>query len=251
MKIALIGDVHANLPALEAVLSHAAQNNAEDIWNVGDFVGYGPFPDEVVTRLRTLGATSILGNYDRKVLQVPQKEAIWSQKKDPQKWLAFKWAYEHLAANNRIYLQSLPETRRLKVVDWEILMVHGSPESADEHLNPDSPQKRLEELAEIAKADIVICGHSHQAFIRRAGQTWFINTGSTGRPDDGDPRACYALLKLEHGQREVVHYRLDYDIESSVQAIRAHGLPEEFAQVLTRGRSLSSIHILSRTHPTD
>ena len=73
MKVALIGDVHANLPALEAVLTHAYQQGVEAIWNVGDFVGYGAFPDGVVKRLQNENALSIIGNYDAKVLKVNEK----------------------------------------------------------------------------------------------------------------------------------------------------------------------------------
>ena len=109
MKIALIGDVHANLPALEAVLAHAHQQGVEAIWNLGDFLGYGAFPDEVVVRLRAEGALSIIGNYDLKVLKFPKRKEKWDKSKHPQKYLAFQWAYEHLSKESRKYLRSLPE----------------------------------------------------------------------------------------------------------------------------------------------
>ena len=81
MKVALIGDVHANLPALEAVLAHAHgsenEQSVEAIWNVGDFVGYGAFPNEVIQRLRDEDALSIIGNYDQKVLQFKKEKKKW------------------------------------------------------------------------------------------------------------------------------------------------------------------------------
>jgi len=83
MKIALIGDVHANLPALDAVLADAASRKADVIWNVGDFVGMGPFPDEVVKRLKEKQAISIAGNYDEEVLSFPQKAKEWAASKKP------------------------------------------------------------------------------------------------------------------------------------------------------------------------
>ena len=73
MRIALLGDVHANLPALDAVLADAKKRGVDQIWNIGDFVGYGAYPDEVVKRLRNEGAISIIGNYDLKVLKFPKK----------------------------------------------------------------------------------------------------------------------------------------------------------------------------------
>lgn len=238
MKVALIGDMHANLPALEAVLAHAHQQGAEGIWNIGDFVGYGPFPDEVVKRLRDEQAVSIIGNYDTAVLKFG---AGARKKKNPAKALAHQWAYENLSKESLEYLRSLPEDKRLEVEGRRILLTHGSPDSPDEHLTPDTPQDRLGELAGKARADIIICGHSHQPFVRKADGVWFINTGSVGRPDDGDPRACYAIMDLAPDDLHVRHYRLDYDIQRAVDAMRSKHLPETFIQMIVQGKALDEV----------
>jgi putative phosphoesterase len=244
MKIALIGDIHANLPALEAVLDHARANGVEEnglipsIWNIGDLVGYGPFPDAVIRLVQAQGVLSIYGNYDRKVLQV-QKKGLKTQ--NPEKRLAFTWADQRLTPACRAYLSSLPEQMRLDVHGWSILLCHGSPESIKEHLTPETPKKRLRELARMACAQVVICGHSHQPFARKIAGTWFVNTGSVGRPDDGDPRACYAILELEPDCLCVAHYRVEYDVERTVQAVRANNLPENFARMFSEGRDLGSL----------
>jgi putative phosphoesterase len=241
VRIALIGDVHANLHALEAVLLHASDHGVKNIWNAGDFVGYGAFPEEVVGLLRQVKAVSIIGNYDQKVLKVRKKQDKWAAVKVPEKWLAFQWAYENLSARSRKYLNSLPEQRRLYAKGWKILLTHGSPASPDEHLGPDTPEDRLCELAEMANADLIICGHSHQPFARWVGNVLFVNTGSVGRPDDGDPRATYAILKIKRRMIEVIHYRVEYDVEQAAAAILANRLPEQFAQMLLQGRSLENI----------
>ena len=241
MKIALIGDIHANLPALEAVLAHARLHGAKEIWNIGDFVGYGAFPDEVVSTLRDPEVVSIQGNYDRKVLKVKKKRKKWEDHKAPQKWLAFEWAYRQLSRDNREYLSDLPLQHRLTVDGHSVLLVHGSPESQDEHLTVETPTRRLEKLAKIARAEIVVCGHSHQPFTRFAGDTWFINTGSVGRPDDGDPRAAYAILELKPSDLHAIHYRVEYDVEREVDALRRAGLPEEFIQMTREGRDLDYV----------
>ncbi|MDY7079102.1 MAG: metallophosphoesterase family protein [Chloroflexota bacterium] len=241
MKVALIGDVHANLPALEAVLAHIREQNIAKIWHVGDFVGYGAFPDQVVQRLRKENVLSIIGNYDLKVLQFKQKKKKWRKKKQPQKYLAFEWAYENLSKKNRKYLRFLSKEIRVKVKGRRILLTHGSPASNDEPLTPDTSEKRLRELARIARADVVICGHSHQPFVRQVDDVWFINTGSVGRPDDGDPRACYAVLQFGSKQIQVQHHRVEYDVERAVAAIHEHKLPEAFAQMIIQGRSLDKI----------
>lgn len=247
MKVALLGDVHANLPALDAVLAHARQHGVDGIWNIGDFVGYGAFPDEVVERLRQEGAISIAGNYDLKVLKYPKKKDKWRETKMPPKRIAFKWAYKNLSKSHRKYLRSLPQEMRLHVGGKHILLTHGSPASNEEHLTPNTPEEHLRELAQttgtknVTKAAVIICGHSHQPFARQVDNTWFINTGSVGRPDDGDPRACYAILQIREDIFQVDHFRLDYDLEKAVAAIRELDLPEAFAQMLMQGRDLDSV----------
>jgi putative phosphoesterase len=242
MKVALLGDVHANLPALEATLMHARQNSVDAIWNLGDFVGYGAFPEEVIQVLRASQALSILGNYDRKVLKVEEKAAEWQARKLPEKWLAFKWSYDHLSQDCREYLRSLPEQIRLKMDRQRILLVHGSPSSREEHLTPVTPQPRLEELADQARADIILCAHSHVSFARQAKGSWIVNPGSVGRPDDGDARASYAILSFSGGQFEVEFYRIVYDVARAAAAIRQAHLPESFAQMVLLGRNLDWIN---------
>lgn len=239
--IALLGDVHANLPALEAVLAHADSQGCEAYWNIGDFVGYGAFPNEVITRLRKLEAVSILGNYDRKVLQIAKKREKWKDKKPVEKMLAFEWTYDHLLADNRHYLISLPEERMIETEGWKILLTHGSPVSREEHLLPDTPVNRLRELADLTPAQVIIHGHSHVPYARMVDQTWWINTGSVGRPDDGDPRACYAVMQLSPDHLEVKHFRITYDVDAEVRAIHRHHLPEDFARMVIEGRPLDYI----------
>jgi putative phosphoesterase len=241
MKVALLGDVHANLPALEAVLSHARQQEIAEVWNVGDFVGYGAFPNEVVKLLRKIEAKSIIGNYDLKVLHFPDKKDKWRKSKRSEKFTAFKWASKNLKESNRRYLSELPDELRLEVESWQVLLVHGTQFSNEEPLTMNTPDERLMELARSAQADIVICGHSHQPFVRRVDKTWFINTGSVGRQGDGDPRACYALLELVPDDLSVKHYRIEYDIARAAAAIRQAGMPEVFAQMILQGYDLDSV----------
>jgi putative phosphoesterase len=237
----LIGDIHANLPALEAVLAHIENQRVDSIWNVGDWVGYGAFPDDVVKRLWNNRVVSIRGNYDSKVLKFPKKKKKWRKKKIPQKWLAFKWAYEHLSPEARGYLAELPKEIRLEVAGKRVLITHGSPDSAEEHVTPETSPVRLRELAEMSDADVIIFGHSHVPFARQAEGVWFINPGSVGRQDDGDPRASYAVLDFAPSGPEVTHHRVAYDLQRTVAAIRENELPEAFAQMMVRGRDLDAI----------
>jgi putative phosphoesterase len=241
MRVALIGDVHANLPALEAVLEHARQRDVDAFWNVGDFVGYGPFPNQVVKRLRKECVLSIIGNYDLKVLEIKRKKKKWRKKRDPLKIQAFLWAYKNLSKKSLRYLRSLPQELSFEWYGRQILLTHGSPASEEEALDPNTPEERFRELAQMAKVDVIICGHSHQPFTRQVDGVLFINTGSVGRPDDGDPRATYAIMQMLPDRIKVKHYRVQYDVEKAVAAIRKKKLPEEFAQMFIRGMSLDEL----------
>lgn len=125
-----------------------------------------------------------------------------------------------------------------------VLLTHGSPASEDEHLTPDTPQERLGELASMVEAGAVICGHSHLPFARRVDGVHFLNTGSVGRPDDGDPRACYAILQVDgssHRDLLMRHHRVAYNVDDAVAAIRERGLPEAFAQMMVEGYALDDV----------
>ncbi len=232
----LIGDVHANMPALKAVLEDASNKGISEIWNVGDLTGYGAFPDDVVGRLRKENAQSVAGNYDLKVLNVKEKkEKVEGEKELPQDWNAIKWTYDNLSKKNRKYLKSLPEELRMESGGKRILLTHRSPLPGDERIGPETPDEKLREFAHLVDADVIIFGHSHHPFSRQVDGVWFINPGGAGRQDDGDPRASYAIMQIN--PFEVKHYRVDYDVEKAVAAIRENGLPEVFAQTTLLGLS--------------
>lgn len=241
MKIALLADIHANLPALEAVLAHILPQEPDAIWNAGDSVGYGPFPNQVLDLLQEKDVLSILGNYDLKVLKFPDKGPKWRKKKHPLKLIAFQWTWESLQPANRAYLRALPEQRRFKALEREVLLTHASPVSNHEYVDSHTSPSRLRQLAIAAAAQMVIYGHSHRAFVGQAEDVWFINPGSVGRPDDGDPRASYALLCLSDKKAEVYHHRVPYDVERTARAILEQHLPLEFSQMFLQGRALDDL----------
>jgi putative phosphoesterase len=233
--------MHANLPALEAVLAHAEEQGVEAIWNLGDFVGYGAFPEEVVQRLRADYVLSIIGDYDRKVLRFKKRHERWRRTKGLEKFLAFEWAYGQLSKKSRKYLRFLSRVIRMTVEGQQILLAHANPGSGKIYLGPNTPEETLQAVAEQAQADLIIMGHSHQPVARQVDGVWFINPGSVGRPDDGDPRASYAVLEIEPDQVQVEHHRVEYDIQRLVEALRANGLPEAFAQMFLQGRNLDAV----------
>ncbi|MFC1765760.1 metallophosphoesterase family protein [Planctomycetota bacterium] len=236
-RIALLADVHGNLPALEAVLADAQVRTYDQVWHLGDFLGYVPFPNEVIDVLRALPALCVIGNYDRKVLAFSQKQAQWKKSKARIKYQAFKWNAAHLGARQRKYLSQLPERLERKVGGQRIVLNHGSPESLKEHLTSNTPTDRLRQLAATVGADIIVCGHSHESFKRRVANTWFINPGSVGRPEGDDARASYCLLEIGPGLLHMQRRRVVYDVARAGRAIHAAGLHRKLYEALCEGRA--------------
>ncbi len=157
VKIAVLADVHANLHALKRVMKDGEERGVDVYLNAGDSIGFGPCPNEAIELLCKKNVLSILGNYDLEVIEGKVKTKA-------EKNLALKFAREELAKSCELYLYSLPRTLRLEVAGKKLLMAHGSPESIEEHIYHDTPVKRLKILAEAAKSDLIIVGHSHEQF---------------------------------------------------------------------------------------
>jgi len=240
LKIAVLSDVHGNLPALEAVLRDCAKYSVEQIWYLGDFVGYIPFPNEVIERLRDENAVSIIGNYDLKVLSFARNAQRWKKNKTLEKYSAFEWNYKALSEASKRYLRMLPKERRIKVAGLDVLLTHGSPADNEEGIGPTMPAKRLNELAKIARADLVLCGHTHRPFKKLAGNVLFVNAGSVGRPE-GDTRASYAILNFAGGRVAVRHYKVKYDIARATRAIREAALSAGLIDVIEKAASLDTL----------
>jgi putative phosphoesterase len=236
VTIACISDIHANLPALEAVLADARQKGAQAILNAGDSIGYGAFPNEVITTLRSSRVLSVIGNYDQAVLSKKWKTG---RPRSRDKQIAMRFAYHHLSKENRAYLAGLPRDIRLMVRGVSILVTHGSPDSLTEYLVRETPESRFHEILQKTDADIIVTGHSHLPSIKQVEDAWFVNCGSVGRSEDGDPRACYALLTLD--PLSIVHVRVPYDVSLAVDALRKRHLPDSFARIVSEGRPLDVV----------
>ena len=132
----------------------------------------------------------------------------------------------------------MPRELKLEVADKKLFVTHGSPESIEEHIYHDTPVEKLKSFADYTKADVLIVGHSHEQFCRKANGAFFVNPGSVGRPNDGNTQTAYAFLTFNPFKVELI--RLDYDV-ASANALRKKGLPESFSQMLLRGVALDDI----------
>jgi len=236
-----MGDLHANLPALEAILDHARQEGVEAFWNLGDLVGYGAFPEEVVQRLRQHYALSTQGRYDRQVLRFKKRKEKWHRSKGLEEYLALEYAYEQLSGKSRKYLRFLSDEVRMQVRGKRVLLTHGAPGVEDGCLTADTPEKQLAKLAREAQAELILCGCSHQPFTRLVEGVWFISPGSAGLSTDGDPRVAYAVLEVGPEESQVFPHRVEYDVERLANELNRRKLPKVFARMFREGQSLDAI----------
>ncbi|MCA9406186.1 MAG: YfcE family phosphodiesterase [Candidatus Omnitrophica bacterium] len=241
MRVAVLSDAHANLPALEAVLKDVEEQGIEEIWYLGDFVGYGPYPQKVVDRLKSTANVSIVGNYDLNVLKFPGKKTRWKKTKDPSKYFSFNWTDRQWLSRSKKYMKELSSTMRVEKEGQRFLLVHGSPDKIDEPLKKDTPRKRFAELAKTADADVVLCGHTHEFFDKSINRVRFINPGSVGRPFDSDPRASYAILEAKNGQLTVYNKRLDYNVNKVLRKMKKEKFPKDIIQSIKEGKSLDDV----------
>jgi len=254
MRYALISDIHANLPALRAVLGDIdTRKDVNAIYHLGDLVGYAPWPNEVVALLLEREIPGIAGNYDSTVAtdykhcgcraDTPRDEEL--------SHLSYEWTRAHVTPETKKYLGNLPfrvDIRPLggHVSGTTISLVHGNQTLNTVYVTEDRSDSFLEKMARDigARAGDVICfGHTHKPWQRTVGGVRFINTGSVGRPKDRDWRACYVMLTIDQSDAGVEFIRVSYDLEQAANAIRGSDLPSEFADVLKSGGASPAIAI--------
>ena len=236
MRIALLSDIHGNLPALEAVLSDIQRQRVDATYCLGDLVGYAPFPNEVTDRIRRERFPTIMGNYDDGV-GFDRDECGCAYRESAEQRLgeqSLTWTKAHVTPDNKAFLRSLHSQIRFHADGKRVLLVHGSPRKINEYLFEDRPVSSFQRLAAASEADIIVFGHTHKPYAKVVDDVLFVNAGSVGKPKDGDWRACYAVL--EPAAAQPVHFvRLEYDIGTVTSAIRQSELPREFADDLEHG----------------
>ncbi|KPL91475.1 metallophosphoesterase family protein [Herpetosiphon geysericola] len=237
--LTIFGDIHANLPALEAVLADMDARALPNRACLGDLVGYGTWPNEVVALIQAAQIPTIMGNYDQGVGQ--DSDDCGCAYKDPISEALGKrsiaWSNTHTTAEHKAFLRTLSDRLVYTLGDLRVVLVHGSPRKINEYLFEDRPASSLERLLDQVTADVLVCGHTHLPYHRvLPSGRHVINAGSVGKPKDGDPRAGYVVLRAIDRDLHVEFIRVSYDIERVVQAIEATTMPHEYAQMLRAGR---------------
>jgi predicted phosphodiesterase len=240
--ITIFGDIHGNLPALEAVFLDMEARGLTNLYCLGDLVGYGTFPNEVITHIRERSIPTLMGNYDQGVgnssddCGCAYKTEIDRRRGEQ----SIAWTNAHTTEENKAFLRSLPAHIPLQLDDLRVLLVHGSPRKVNEYLFEDRPDDYFERIIDVSEANVLICGHTHLPYhkLLPSGRH-VINAGSVGKPKDHDPRAGYITLTVTGHHVRVEFLRVPYDIERAAQAIEATpevgGMPYPYAQMLREG----------------
>lgn len=246
MRYALISDIHSNLPALEAVLTDIGRRDDVDAtFHLGDLVGYAPWPNEVVACVQRAGIAGVAGNYDSTI--ATEYKHCGCRAEDPRQeelsLLSYAWTRDHVSAQTKAMLAALPYQLELRplgghVSGPRVLLVHAHPANNLVYVDASRSDAFLEKMAASAHlglGDVLCFGHTHTPWHRAVGGVHFVNTGSVGRPKDGDWRAGYVLLDVANGVVKVDVIRVEYDVERSMREIRESTLPDEFAEFLRVG----------------
>lgn len=250
MRVLILSDIHANLEALEACLDAAPEY--DQVYNLGDIVGYGANPNEVTARSRELGSIFVRGNHDKACSGLSDLSDF-----NPVAGLAALWTREKLIDDHLQFLRALPRGPLAPIEN--VQLVHGSPRDEDEYILMASDAYSI--LKEAA-VPLTFFGHTHVQrcfLLESAGQgksfapnyksakgkqtfkleiksrtRYMVNPGSVGQPRDNDPRAAFLLYDTDAGV--ITFHRVPYNIERAQEKIFSAGLPERLAIRLEEGR---------------
>ncbi len=243
MKVAIVSDIHGNRQAFDSVLEEILQSECEEMWCLGDLVGYGADPDVCVEMAQEHSAICLAGNHDLGVTGALPLE-LFSRGAE----LAARWTRDVIKPDTRAFLESL----KSELLDEAVGLYHASPRDPVWEYVLSALQAEL--CMDTQRHRVCLIGHSHVAlsFARFAGEPasgqtrrdgeeidltegeWMINPGSVGQPRDSDPRAAW--LELDLNQWQAVYHRTEYDIDAAAAAIRAARLPDSLAERLAFGQ---------------
>jgi predicted phosphodiesterase len=234
VRLVVLSDVHANLPALAAVLTAAERDGADEVLCAGDLVGYGPSPNECVALLASVGAVCVVGNHDLMAL-----DALPGARAGVLARETITWTRKVLTPTTTQYLAGLPRRRTVHGV----LLAHGSPDDPQEYVR--STERAVQLLAQLERPAQAIGSRSGELLRRATGsialdrrERYLLNPGSVGQSRDGDDLARYLVLDTTAGTVDFCVTR--YDVTASSRALRAAGLPVRGLHATDRsGRELA------------
>ena len=237
-RIAVLSDVHGNLPALQEVRKAVDSARPDYVAILGDLALNGPDPAGTVDLVRELeksGAFVICGNTDLAVTDGDYTAAFpWFTEGAPDSYrVAAEWARDQLGDERVDYLRHLPWERRLRIDDTLVLFCHASPGSLTDGLAADlDPVVTIDRVGR-TDASVIVCGHTHLPEVREIGWRTLVNAGSAGYVFDGDPTASWALIDIDDGGVKAEIKRTGYDVMAAANAVSERGLPGDVYRAAT------------------
>ncbi|OLS22716.1 MAG: hypothetical protein HeimC3_29900 [Candidatus Heimdallarchaeota archaeon LC_3] len=240
MKIAIISDLHANLPATNTVFNFIDELEISEIICLGDLIGYYTKPLDIIDIIRKrCGENVIAGNHDfiatadnfkteaQYFNEIARKALVWTRKEVGS-------SQEHWN-----YIRSLPITLNIKIDGYKFYLAHGTPSEPEDweyfyYFGVGDQEMVMHDWLEFFDVDVIALGHTHVPFLYEDKKKFVLNPGSIGQPRDGDPRACFAVLDTK--EHEISHYRVRYPINKVVAGINKFNLPTHLGQRLFVGR---------------
>ena len=244
MKIAVFSDIHGNIEALQKVMEDIKRAEVDKIYCLGDLVGYGPYPNEVIELIKENEIETVMGNYDQGV-GFDLDDCGCAYKEEDKKKMgdqSLAWTQKHVTDENKEFLKTLNENIKFEVNDKKVLLVHGSPRKINQYLFFNHPEKSIKRMMDQFEADIMVCGHTHIPYVKKIGDKVLINDGSAGKQKPYDEKqevysteAKYVIIDIKEDSINTELRSVPYDYERIAQAINDSELPDHFAEII-RGR---------------
>ncbi|WP_222538305.1 metallophosphoesterase family protein [Pedobacter polysacchareus] len=254
MKIAIISDIHANLPALKAVLNDIASFKPDQVYCLGDLTDAAPWHNEVIELIQEMEIPAIMGNHDERIafdhpVHSLSKHCLAEQRA---RLAAINYTKQNITPANKAFLSTLPATLKIELQGLRILLVHGSPDSNEEYLYEDAEENRLCQLFEKEQVDVIISGHTHLSYLRylpgsrNQEPKLMINAGSVGRSKENDRKAAYLQLESIAGVSGIQALKpairkVAYPVEETILGIRNSPISDFYADFFEKEHAEAKI----------
>lgn len=244
IQIAVFGDVHGNLPALETVLNDIEERGIRQKYCLGDLVDFAPWGNEVIEKMKSLNIPCLMGNHDERIgFDVPVIPlSKHSEEETAARFLAINHSKKYITEENKAFLSELPFHLKLnyKIGEkhWSIQLVHSSLESNDTYLYESENDEIFQNMLSESQSDVIMMGHTHMSFKKYFNGKWAINSGSVGRSREENRLASYVILTLDEEKITPEIIQLNYPLEKVAQEIEKSEIPNYYASFL-RNEKLS------------